>query len=384
MSLTSRFNTEPSVPVQIAVRALVLIVTALILSPIFINDVSHYWDVGKVVSFDTLPYRDFLWEFPPLTTVLLLLVPLSGHSHGLFTPMFIAVMVLFEVLTWRVTRSMLDDEARAHAHWYWLVTMVPLSSIAYFRLDWPATLFGAIALFGILQTKARPTVLGILAGFAVKMWTVVYVATLVGLKRFKQAALAVASCLALVGLWYAFSPSGLESFLDYRKGSGFQIESIPGSLVMLFGSHESFFQYGALMVDDSGWSWLQATLPGLFVVVAALTVLLMWKRPVNVVAVTGALVLLLMLTSRLLSPQYLVWLAPFVVLLLRTHKAQAVAFAVAIWLTLIEIQYYEEVTDGVLAGSLVVVVRNLALVVVLAFWTKLALRQRNNEEALAI
>ena len=49
----------------------------------------------------------------------------------------------------------------------------------------------------------------------------------------------MARCLGLaavlVSAWYAFSPSGFGDFLQYRKGAGYEVESVFGSIGLLAG-----------------------------------------------------------------------------------------------------------------------------------------------------
>jgi hypothetical protein len=85
------------------------------------------------------------------------------------------------------------------------------------------------------------------------------------------------------------------------------------------------------------------------------------------VALGGALVLASMLFSRLLSPQYLTWLAPFVaVLWIRGHRAVGWLSIVAAWLTVVEMLWFEDhLIEGSKVMGAVVLARNVTLVVLL-------------------
>src|SRR5205807_691000 len=92
-------------------------------------------------------------------------------------------------------------------------------------------------------------------------------------------------------------------------------ESLVGSIAHLAHGHLSFVA-GAWVVPG-GWRWVD---PIGLAIVAALAIggsLRAWRRPadrVDLDALAGAVVVALLLGSRLLSPQYLVWAVPFVVL----------------------------------------------------------------------
>ena len=55
---------------EIAARVAVVVVTAALLPSIFIGDIRLYWIAGSRLGLHHLPYRNFLWEFPPLTVQL--------------------------------------------------------------------------------------------------------------------------------------------------------------------------------------------------------------------------------------------------------------------------------------------------------------------------
>jgi hypothetical protein len=75
-----------------------------------------------------------------------------------------------------------------------------------------------------------------------------------------------------------------------------------------------------------------------------------------------------LLTSRIISAQYLIWLAPCVVLLWPGAKRQGWLYAVALMLTLIQLVMFEQVIQGALVPVLMLNARNLVLIVL---WVEL-------------
>lgn len=360
--ISQRMQKPPPLLVDGGLRLLVLAITSVALNEIFVNDVFHYFTQMRNIGPGSFPYRDFSWEFPPLTVLTGLLIPLGFDRYLIFALGFVGAAVIAEYVTMRVSANLVAQEHRAKFRWLWLLLFLPISTVAYFRFDWFAALFGALGLSALLRANRSRSIAAIVGGFAVKMWSVVFLVPLLARRKYLTVALSIAGCLALLGAWYLFSPSGFAAFMEYRKGSAFQIESIPGSLVMLSGAHPTFFNYGALMVTDEGWQWLQVAMPALFMVFAFAALCVAWFKQVNLVALVGALVLTLMLTSRLLSPQYLVWMAPFVGILAVYYRRVVVWFALAALLTIAELQFYGRFLEGSKLVAAVVVVRNLILV----------------------
>ncbi len=356
------YDREPNLVVHGFWRFLTAVTGALVLKSIFSSDIGHYFQVLRNIGFHNLPYRDFSWEFPPLTAITGLLIPISFDRRLVFFVWFTLLAIAVEVWTMRLTRRLVPEAERARFSWYWLAVFVPLSLIAYFRFDWAAAAFAALAMVGLFAQDRKRTVWGVFASFAVKMWSVAILVPLVARRKFVTAVVSAVACLGLLVVWYLFSPAGFEAFLEYRKGSAFQIESIPGAVVMLISNYEPFFQYGALMVSDQGWQWLQVAMPATFVVGAIASLVITWQRKTNLVAMVGGLVLLLLLTSRLFSPQYMVWLAPFVAVLAVRHWKMFAWFGLASLLTLIEIQCYQSFIDGSRLVAAIVVVRNAILI----------------------
>jgi hypothetical protein len=112
------------------------------------------------------------------------------------------------------------------------------------------------------------------------------------------------------------------------------------------------------------------------VLVLALLVLGRHRR-IRLVPYAGALVIALMLCSRILSPQYLVWAVPFATLLWAGGERQGTAlFAVAAWLTAILDWGYADFVAGDALLQAAVILRNLLLVATAVLFLRAAFTDR--------
>jgi hypothetical protein len=232
---------------------------------------------------------------------------------------------------------------------------------AYFRLDFMSVLFATLALLWLARGR-QPSgfvVLGVLA----KLWPVTVLAGSAWRGRWRDVVLGLTASLVLIAVWYAFSPSGFRAFLEFRRGTGFHVESLIGSIVLLAGGRP-VFRSGAWVVAPGRWGWVDPVLVALWAALVVIVVVRARGRGASDAGVIGALVIALMLLSRLLSPQYLVWAVPFLALARADGERRATGlFVLAACVTPGYLWGYKYFLQGNPALQGLVVGRNLLLAV---------------------
>jgi hypothetical protein len=342
-----------TVALELAVRAALVLLSVRWLPDIFTGDLRHFYRAANRMSTDSLPYRDVLWEFPPFTLVPLLvaegvsnLASTAVTSFRLFQITFVTIMVAAEYGSLLVLR-------RAHPHLAsrltvaWSMVVLPLATVAWFRWDFLSVFFATVAFNAVV--RGRSSAPWVFAGFVTRLWPAVLVVTQYVGRRRRDLVRTLVLCAGGTALWWLFSPGGFQRFLEFRRGSGLQIESAMASVVRPFVGGRTDTVSGTVVIGRGGWAWVE---PLLLAVLLAIVVAVAWvsvRRPTNLVAATGLVVTATMLCSRILSPQYLVWVAPFVVLLhARGHRRPANLMAGAGLLTVAFLYHYAELVD---AGS---------------------------------
>lgn len=306
----------------------------------YINgDVRYYWkrmhslmtgDAGVGVTMPEYP-TPVLW---------MLMVPylLSGGGWDAFQFAFVAMLVLldlvFTVLLWR------GGEGQV-ATWFWIVFVVAMGPIAYFRLDLlPAIAVGGSVL-ALVHGADRASGILLALGAGLKLWPgTLFPATIRGSRRSDRRAIAgfVGTGVALVvaavlyGGW-----ARLTSPLKWQEGRGLQIESLwatPAMIVRLFqpgAYHVEYSRFQAFEIfGPTTELWLNvasvATVAGYLMIVAGY---LLWVRrsyptlfsrrphledaeqPAGADAAglfMVAMVLVTLIANKTFSPQYLTWL----------------------------------------------------------------------------
>ena len=248
--------------------------------------------------------------------------------------------------------------------------IVPVLGLFFNRVDAWSTAAAILAVAA--WRKDRPIALGaaLAIGAAFKLWPLV-LATLVVVpwrgRRSIVALAAFAAAAAMLGggaVWLAGS-NGVRQVLTFRGATGWQIESLIGSLVHLTDTQT--------LRAESG-SWRIGTINGavsitMFLVAAPICLWSSWRgaRLDRVGAGWLASVSTLLVLSALLSAQYVIWLAPAAAIAWVDGDTRlTVLTAIAIVLTEVFWSIYGHVLGSELPAMLTVVLRNAFLIALAA------------------
>lgn len=253
---------------------------------------------------------------------------LVGYVVG-FAMFMLALDAVFTLAVWRAA-----GRRRSAGLDLWLLLVVAIGPLAYFRFDMiPAVLLGGALLF----SRTRPLIAGALvaAGAAVKLWpALVFPALMARRGRGRPGTtigfVVVGVGLALISLIIA-GWTRLVSPLTWQSDRGLQIESIPATVLIAIrtGNPElwdvDLSQYNAYeFLDGPGISALLVLATVLTVLgLATIAVMLLraYRHPAidswHIALLVLAIVLIMIVTNKTLSPQYVVWLGgPLAYLLL--------------------------------------------------------------------
>lgn len=268
--------------------------------------------------------RNTLQEYPlPVFLVILPQFLLGFLNQVAFSILFalsmLAVDAVFTGFLWRG-----DGRRRGDATNLWLWFVPAIGPLAYFRFDLvPAVLAGG----AVLAAIRRPAVAGALTAFgaALKLWPVVMLPTFLIRRGDRRAVLAgFLGTAALIG-GVAVALGGIErtlSPLRWQSARGLQIESIAATPLML---GRMIDPVGTWDVRISPYKAFEIFGPGVHLanqVTSVLTVLgglllvTLWWRAHSAAAPSAetlgwiflATTLIVTVTNKTLSPQYLLWL----------------------------------------------------------------------------
>lgn len=372
------------------------------------NDVGLYLDKAARLAAGLVPYRDFPLEYPPGALIPMLVPYLAGFSShldlGAYKVLFAGwealLLLALGVVVGRIGEFLGDPRTPA-------LKLIVVTIGAALSIAWRYDLFPALLVMAAVWAalERRPATAGFLLGLGVlaKLYPVAVLPALAlpwlrpfDLGRLTRLGTSFGLTI-LVGLlpFVALAGDAAFGFLSYQVGRGLQIESIGGAFVLLTGlasgsAPNLSFGFGAVQVEGSLAQTILAMLPLITVVGFGLVAWLGWRRvgaeatpgpgedadgtvrPATLVALVFASILVLLLTSKVYSIQYVVWIVPFVALL-RGWSFWLGAAVVALTMPIHPVLY----SDLVRQESLPILVLNLrnALVVALTAWLLWSLRR---------
>ncbi|MFK3983849.1 glycosyltransferase 87 family protein [Micromonospora sp. NPDC050397] len=384
----SRFwATTGAVGAWVATRAVfVLIYANVIKAPVgnVFADVALYQRWGDALLDWRIPLDDPMWQYPPGAAALFWsLRRISGDSAGAFEITFFTLALLADLLVLLVLLRLARGEGLLLGAWAWAVVVPLLNLLTYARYDIFAT---ATAVVALAATVRRPIVAGAVmsVGALVKVWPALLLISSRPLGGLRPVLGGFAVTLAVLGgaLTLAFS-NAWSGFTGNQSDRGLQIESVGATPLVLTRLHDHTIEiryvYGALeFVDHPFVRPATVVLPVLTVL--GLGVLAVWwlvrgRRVVWTSALGFDIALLTVLmtvvTSRVFSPQYMLWLIGVAaVCLSRRDTTQRVPSALLIVATALTSAlfpwYYAQVSaDPDWPGTALLVVRNALVVTAL-------------------
>ena len=366
------------------------------------NDLLIYRATGEAILRGEIPYRDFFIEYPPgsFTTF----VPpalLSADATG-FVERFATEMALLLVASLVLVALTARRRGGLSA---WPVPAITLATgalmlypVAVTRYDafvaitlaiaaWCATLGGRFRLLGYAA-------LGL--GAAAKLVPALATVPLALVRScedrgFIRAVWGYAVFFAAVALFfvpaYLLGGEHLARSLSYHADRGLQVESLGASVLAgLDLVTEVSFEYGAFEVQGPGTDLLSSLSFPVTVALLLLTTLFAYREhrldrldAARFPRYAAALILAFMLGSKVLSPQFVVWLLPLVPLAFGGFAGlgvSAVFLAVCWTTTQVYPHHYADLLEGRPPGAEFLLARNFLLVVLWAAMLSLPSRYR--------
>lgn len=279
------------------------------------------------------------WQYPP-GAALVLMLPRLGLGLTQFGQSFVGTMLVFDLIGVGLVAMLSRREGKDTGVWVWLLAMPMLRTLPLLRFDLSATV---LAVGAMVVVHRRPTLFGALAalGATIKAWPIVLLFGEWNRRRLLLAALAAVGTVALVFAISAASFQGDQlGFMKEQGGRGLQLESVastPWHLRQLITGEVPAVavRYGAMEVASHPADVVASLLDfaSLAVLIAAGVWWLLRSRAIQrgreelgSVALSRdfifTVVLLLMVTSRVLSSQYLVWSLGLAAVLLSTRGSR--------------------------------------------------------------
>jgi hypothetical protein len=353
-----------------------------------LSDVGGYQQYAELMRGGHVPYRDFPFEYPPAALPVFLLPAYMSWSYATSFAILMGICGAgCLALIAAILRSVGAGSARIWASLLlFAVSPLALGSLFDTRFDlWPALL----ALAGVAAlVRERPTLSGALLGlgFAAKLWpgALLPIAAIhLWRRRGSDAALtAIAAFLVVAAACFLpfalLGPHGLRSSLTGQLDRPLQVESLGAAILMAaehFGMRPltTVTTHGAQALSGRG-AGLAAGLSTAAEILAVVGVWVAYARRRTrdseaMLLAAGATIVALVAFDRVLSPQYLIWLVPFVALAAGARGVVAAALLLVVLgltQTWFPWNYWQLATGHASPWSWYLLARDLALVALAA------------------
>jgi uncharacterized membrane protein len=266
------------------------------------SDLILYTEWLPTIQAGFLP-ADELWQYPPGAALFFLVGSLGSDPQ---LTLLLAILATDLVLTLVLARHYLLSG------WFWIVAGVLIGPVLVFRFDVVPALFAVLAVLA----AGRPVRVGLWSalGAVTKLWPVL-VLVILPRRDFLRGAGAFLGVTAVIMIMAAAIFDNLTGFVAGQRDRGLQIESLaalPFMVAKAAGMQiDVVYRYGALEIGHSaaGPAVLLLSL-GLLLVMSWLAIC--WWRGVLAAHVPAdvafTVVLASVVFSRVLSPQFSVWL----------------------------------------------------------------------------
>mgnify|MGYP001074078273 CR=1 FL=1 len=351
--------------VAIQVVGLLIVGLLTILKMVGTHDLNIYYRSSLYLLEGKLPYRDFDLEYPPLALLPFVLPIIIGlglaKNYYIYAFLFLLENILFStiniLLLLRVVSVRDSQRQRIKVLVFYTLFAFIISPFLLWRYDLFPTVLTLIALVAVLSN--RPTLAGISLGLGVaaKLYPLVLlpVFTLYFFTKKSYRAILNIWLGTLGAVFLSFLPfllttkDKLFSFLSYHEERGLQIESLPAGIISLvhkWGLIElkTVAGYGSRNIVSPVDDIVLAVLPLLLIILYILMLVSCWYRfreerlkselmkVDSLVAYTLLSLLIFIITNKVFSPQYIVWIIPFAALLKPRHAILMLAVCITTYI----------------------------------------------------
>jgi uncharacterized membrane protein len=329
-----------------------------------------------------IPYRDFFIEYPPGSLPLFVPPALFSTDEIGYATLFSAEMALILAATLVLTALV---ARRLPGIWTWVVPAVTFAAGAIMLYPVAVTRYDALVALTLAAAALCMTLGGRYSslayaslglGAAAKIVPALATVPLALIRR--RAARGYATFIAVLALFFVpvllFGGGGFMQSIAYHADRGLQVESLAASILMNLGwVNDVNFAYGAFEVQGRGVELagsLSLLTTGALLLVTAIFMYREYRSGRFGLRAfprfAAALILAFMLGSKVLSPQYVIWLLPLVPLSAGglAQVGVAAVFLSACWMTtLVYPIHYADLLAVRFPGPELLLARNLLLVV---------------------
>ena len=320
------------------------IVHCILMDSVMIDEVQKdYFPVAEAMFTGHTPYHhynDLAWEYPPLALVVMLIPRLFASTPYGYQISFDVMMMLFAFLeSYLIYRAVRGRENATMISIVNLVlmTMMIIDGSVLERFDAVPAVICLASVVLYLDGRYTWAFVLVAIGTLVKIYPVLlflaFIIPLAVKKDWKDTArmtaVTAAVGLAVMAVFYIICSKELFTFITYHSDRGLQIESVAGSFIDLFATMgltevSTMITYGSCNIVGSLPDMISPFVMPLLVVMVLLVCAFQFfacrRGNGDVVFFSMLYVMVFMIFNKVFSGQYIMWIAPMVVLYFMTDR----------------------------------------------------------------
>ena len=362
-----------------------------------------YFDFASKVIHGQIPYRDFSLEYPPLALIFFIIPRLFADGWPLFSILYQVEVMVFAIIgaavIYKIARRLGKPSWKLLLPY--VIGILAIGPITGQQYDmFPAVLM-LLSLYFFWTGKHKTSWLFLALGTLTKIYPFViapiYLIYYWKNRQFKPLVSGIlvfaTACLIVLLPFLVISPSSLLSLVNYHSQRGLQIESSYSSILLIadklgLTSIKLSFNYGSWNLGGTVaalWSKYSIYVMGLGLLAAYGFIYRQIKIGKSQFTRLGAycvlVITVLLITSKIFSPQYIIWLLPAVVLVLNRWKSTITLLFITIGVLtyLIFPLYYLDLVYLKPFGVVLLFVRDLFLLI-LGIAAVVSLRKMKSSE----
>ena len=281
-----------------------------------------------------LPYIDKLIEYPVITGFFIHFMGVLGENYAGYYFQTSLFFILFATAATFVLYQFLEKKDEKRLVIYWILAPSMFFFLIY-NWDIITVLLVIIAFFAIKQDKDYLASLFLALGFSSKFYPIIYLLPLLLKKKEIVEWVKIIGVFGvttlIINLFFMFSNfEGWYYFISFNSLR-------PPNLDSIWSAIDLFLHYGL--------SISRMNMLSLFLI-ATSSIVLMWKfRHESTIKLCFTLTLVFLLFNKVFSPQYLLWLLPFFVLLPQLEKRVFYALEISNLIVFFTITFYYNMHD---------------------------------------
>ncbi len=340
-----------------------------------------------------LPYRDITFEYPPLFALFLIVIRLLSQDYLTFTHILAWILGSFYMASlWILYKIWKELPENQRFSWNYilglsLLSILALGQLFVTRLDVIPSFLYLIAIYSFMKEKYFPSCIWIVLGIFTKGYSLL-LAPLFGIclliqKKYRPLLLSIFFIIfSFVGISLLLSQLTNGHYWDsyrFHASRGIQIESFYASIPYFFYitklSHIFIYMSNGCVNIRFPFTYsLLSASKYLPLLVFGIFYLVFWKKspkenqaPLNKAWLLNSslmLVFCFLVTFKVLSPQFLIWLIPLIFLnpMMRKRSFQVLWMSTLILTQVIYPNFYWMLSDDVTReGVILILSRNILL-----------------------